>query len=95
MPKDYMLPVGYSGSRSDPRVARFRERKDPFLGLGLEAAPYEDILNANRWIVGSPDTVVRKLRDMLANPRPCPGLETSSAPRNSGVVRGSTSATAG
>ncbi len=72
VPKDYMLPVGYSGSRGDPRMARFRDRvrKDSFLGLGLETAPYEDILNANRWIVGSPDTVVRKLREVLTNLRP-------------------------
>ena len=37
MPKDYMLPVGYGGSQSDPRLAKYqgRIRKDPFLGLGL------------------------------------------------------------
>jgi len=36
VPKDYMMPVGYSGSRKDPRVARYRERirKDPFPGIG-------------------------------------------------------------
>ena len=72
VPKDYMLPVGYSGSRKDPRVARYRDRihKDPYLGLGLERAPYEEILAANRWIVGSPETVIRKTREVLSTLRP-------------------------
>ena len=72
VPKDYMMPVGYSGSRKDPRVARYRERirKDPFLGLGLERQPYEEILAANRWIVGSPETVIRKTREVLSQLRP-------------------------
>jgi alkanesulfonate monooxygenase SsuD/methylene tetrahydromethanopterin reductase-like flavin-dependent oxidoreductase (luciferase family) len=67
-----MMPVGYSGSRKDPRVARYRDRirKDPFLGLGLERAPYEEILASNRWIVGSPETVIRKTREVLSTLRP-------------------------
>ena len=72
VPKDYMMPVGYSGSTRDPRIVKYRSRvrRDSFLGLGLETAPYEDILAANRWIVGSPDTVLRKLREVLTNIRP-------------------------
>jgi alkanesulfonate monooxygenase SsuD/methylene tetrahydromethanopterin reductase-like flavin-dependent oxidoreductase (luciferase family) len=72
MPKDYMLPVGYSGNRDDPARARYqgRIRKDPFLGLGLETASYDEILASNRWIVGSPETVVRKLRETLSVIRP-------------------------
>ena len=72
VPKDYMMPVGYSGSRKDSRVARYRERirKDPFLGLDLERQPYEEILAANRWIVGSPETVIRKTREVLSQLRP-------------------------
>ena len=72
MPRDYMMPIGYSGSVKDPRVARYqgRVRKDPFLGLGLETATYDEILESNRWIVGSPETVVRKLRDVLGQLRP-------------------------
>ena len=72
MPKDYMLPVGYGGSQSDPRLAKYqgRIRKDPFLGLGLETATYDEILASNRWIVGSPETVIKKLRETLSTIRP-------------------------
>ena len=72
MPKDYMLPVGYGGNRNDPKIAKYlgRIRKDPFLGLGLETASYDQILASNRWIVGSPETVVRKLREVLSVIRP-------------------------
>jgi alkanesulfonate monooxygenase SsuD/methylene tetrahydromethanopterin reductase-like flavin-dependent oxidoreductase (luciferase family) len=67
-----MLPVGYGGSKADPKVAKYlgRIRKDPFLGLGLETASYDQILASNRWIVGSPETVVRKLREVLSVIRP-------------------------
>src|SRR2546427_5019160 len=37
---------------------------------GLDAAGYEAILAANRMIIGSPDTVIRKLREVLARVRP-------------------------
>jgi alkanesulfonate monooxygenase SsuD/methylene tetrahydromethanopterin reductase-like flavin-dependent oxidoreductase (luciferase family) len=67
-----MMPVGYTGSIKDPRVARYQGRihKDPFLGLGLETASYDQILASNRWIVGSPETVVKKLREVLSDLRP-------------------------
>ena len=38
--------------------------------LGLETASYDEILASNRWVVGSPETVVRKLRDVLGQLRP-------------------------
>ena len=38
--------------------------------MGLERAPYEEILAANRWIVGSPETVIRKTREVLSTLRP-------------------------
>ena len=60
------------GNRNDPRMAKYqgRVRKDPFLGLGLETASYDEILASNRWIVGSPETVIRKLRETLSVIRP-------------------------
>jgi len=72
VPKDYMLPVGYGGKRDDPKISKYlgRIRKDPFLGLGLETASYDQILASNRWIVGSPETVIRKLRETLSVIRP-------------------------
>ena len=70
MPQDYMFPVGYSGR--DPKYLALRERirTDPFRVGGLDAAGYEAILAANRMIIGSPDTVIRKLREVLARVRP-------------------------
>jgi alkanesulfonate monooxygenase SsuD/methylene tetrahydromethanopterin reductase-like flavin-dependent oxidoreductase (luciferase family) len=70
MPPDYMFPVGYSGR--DPKYLALRERirTDPFRVGGLDAAGYEAILEANRMIIGSPDTVIRKLREVLARVRP-------------------------
>jgi alkanesulfonate monooxygenase SsuD/methylene tetrahydromethanopterin reductase-like flavin-dependent oxidoreductase (luciferase family) len=70
MPPDYMFPVGYSGR--DPKYLALRERirTDLFRVGGLDAAGYEAILAANRMIIGSPDTVIRKLREVLARVRP-------------------------
>ena len=69
MPPDYMFPVGYSGR--DPKYLALRERirTDPFRVGGLDAAGYEAILEANRMIIGSPATVIRKLRTVLARVR--------------------------
>ena len=47
-----------------------RIRSDPFWVGGLDAAGYEAILEANRMIIGSPDTVIRKLRTVLSRVRP-------------------------
>jgi alkanesulfonate monooxygenase SsuD/methylene tetrahydromethanopterin reductase-like flavin-dependent oxidoreductase (luciferase family) len=70
MPPDYMFPVGYSGR--DPKYLALRERirSDPFRVGGLDAAGYEAILEANRMIIGSPDTVIQKLRTVLSRVRP-------------------------
>ena len=75
MPPDYMTPVGYSSR--DARYLRLRERirSDPFrLGGGgggsIDTATYEAILESNRMIIGSPGTVVRKLREVLSRVRP-------------------------
>ena len=75
MPPDYMTPVGYSSR--DARYLRLRERirSDPFrLGGGgggsIDTATYEAILESNRMIIGSPETVVRKLREVLSRVRP-------------------------
>ncbi len=72
LPRDYASPVGYGSASRDPRFLRLREqiRSDPFRVGGLDTAAYDDILASNRWIIGSPDTVVRKLREVLAQMRP-------------------------
>jgi alkanesulfonate monooxygenase SsuD/methylene tetrahydromethanopterin reductase-like flavin-dependent oxidoreductase (luciferase family) len=65
-----MFPTGY-GSR-DNRYLKMRERirSDPFRSGGVDAATYEAILDANRMVIGNPDTVVRKLREVLSDIRP-------------------------
>ena len=70
LPNDYMFPTGY-GSR-DNRYLKMRERirSDPFRSGGVDAATYEAILDANRMVIGNPDTVVRKLREVLSDIRP-------------------------
>jgi alkanesulfonate monooxygenase SsuD/methylene tetrahydromethanopterin reductase-like flavin-dependent oxidoreductase (luciferase family) len=77
LPRDYMAPVGYNiGSKAPryqaPKYQRLREkvRADPFSSVKLEPGAYEAAIDANRWIIGSPDTVVSKLRDVLALLRP-------------------------
>ncbi len=72
MPRDYMSPVGYGSASRDPRFLRLREqiRSDPFRVGGLDSAAYDDILDSKRWIIGSPDTVVSQLREVLAQMRP-------------------------
>ncbi len=71
MPRLYMAPVGYSSR--DPRYFELMKRvsQDPFRkGGGLDAAGYEEILASRRMIIGSPDTVIAQLREVLANVRP-------------------------
>ena len=72
MPRDYMSPVGYGSASRDPRFLRLREqiRSDPFRVGGLDSAAYDDILASKRWIIGSPDTVISQLREVLAQMRP-------------------------
>jgi alkanesulfonate monooxygenase SsuD/methylene tetrahydromethanopterin reductase-like flavin-dependent oxidoreductase (luciferase family) len=72
LPRDYQSPVGYSSASRDPRYMRLREqiRSDPFRVGGLDAAAYDQIIQSKRWIIGSPDTVIRNLREVLADMRP-------------------------
>ena len=72
MPRDYMSPVGYGSASRDPRFMRLREkiRSDPFRVGGIDAAAYDAILDSKRWFIGSPDTVIRDLREALSTMRP-------------------------
>ena len=75
IPRDYMQPVGYNiGMRQprfqEPRYQRLKEavRRD---GLGvINPANYDASIDGNRWIIGDPDTVVSKLREVCAQLRP-------------------------
>ena len=77
LPRDYMAPVGYNASLrhprfQEPRFLRLKERvrSDPFSQVRLTPEAYDAAIDANRWIIGSPDTVVHKLREVLAEIRP-------------------------
>jgi alkanesulfonate monooxygenase SsuD/methylene tetrahydromethanopterin reductase-like flavin-dependent oxidoreductase (luciferase family) len=72
LPRDYQSPVGYASASRDPRYLRLREqiRSDPFRVGGLDTAAYDAILDSNRWIIGSPDTVINTLREVLSVMRP-------------------------
>ena len=72
LPRDYASPVGYGSRSDDPRFLRLREqiRSDPFRVGGLDSAHYDEILDSKRWIIGSPETVVSQLREVLSYMRP-------------------------
>ena len=72
LPRDYQSPVGYASASQDPRYLRIREqiRSDPFRVGGLDTAAYDQILDSKRWIIGSPETVIRQLREVLSIMRP-------------------------
>ena len=72
LPRDYQSPVGYASASQDPRYLRIREqiRSDPFRVGGLDTAAYDQILGSHRWIIGSPETVIRQLREVLSVMRP-------------------------
>ncbi len=72
LPRDYQSPVGYASASQDPRYLRIREqiRSDPFRVGGLDTAAYDSILDSHRWIIGSPETVIKQLREVLSVMRP-------------------------
>ncbi len=72
LPRDYASPVGYGSRSDDPRFLRLREqiRSDPFRVGGLDSAHYDEILDSKRWIIGSPETVVSQLREVMSYMRP-------------------------
>jgi alkanesulfonate monooxygenase SsuD/methylene tetrahydromethanopterin reductase-like flavin-dependent oxidoreductase (luciferase family) len=70
LPPDYMSPPGYNSRDARFRKLSERIRRDPLRGGGVDTATYEAILQANRIIAGSPDTVIEKLRTVLSAVRP-------------------------
>ena len=71
-PRGYQSPVGYASTSTDPRYFRIREqiRSDPFRVGGLDTAAYDQIIDSKRWIIGSPKTVIKDLREVLPARRP-------------------------
>ena len=79
IPQEHMAPPGYNRVRpaasgaTDPRAARVQAARsvDPFLGGGpISDAGYQELIDTNRLVIGSPDTVIRKVREVLSRLRP-------------------------
>ena len=69
MPMDYMNPPGYSSIEGRRRLANINLRPDRLVG-GVDSAGYDRVVQLNRIVVGSPDTVIKKLREVLSVVRP-------------------------
>ena len=69
MPMEYMNPPGYSSIEARRRLANINLRPDRLVG-GVDNAGYDRVVQLNRIVVGSPDTVIKKLREVLSVVRP-------------------------
>ena len=69
MPPDFMSPPGYNSLEAGERLSSIKTRPDRLIG-GVDAAGYERLIELNRMVIGSPETVVRNLREVLAAVRP-------------------------
>ena len=73
LPGDFMAPPGYNSREGAKHIVdqyrRYSLRPDPLYG-GVDSAGWEKVVESNRVIVGNPDTVVKKLREVLSVVRP-------------------------
>jgi len=72
LPGDFMTPPGYNSREATKKLLeqyRHALRPDPLYG-GVDAAGWEKVVESNRVIVGSPDTVIKKVRQVLSALRP-------------------------
>jgi alkanesulfonate monooxygenase SsuD/methylene tetrahydromethanopterin reductase-like flavin-dependent oxidoreductase (luciferase family) len=72
LPGDFMAPPGYNSREATKKLLeqyRHSLRPDPLYG-GVDAAGWEKVVESNRVIVGSPDTVIKKVRQVLSALRP-------------------------
>ena len=78
IPREYMFPPGYNRvqrASSNPAHQRVAEaqatrRSDPFFGGPISDEVFQQMVDDNRFIIGSPDTVIRKVRELLSKVRP-------------------------
>jgi len=72
MPGDFMAPAGYNSREGSKRIlAQYQHslRPDALYG-GVDAAGWDAVVASNRVVVGSPKTVIRKIREGLEVLRP-------------------------
>ncbi len=73
MPADFMAPPGYNlrGQLPPDVIELYKKplKHDPLYG-GVDAADWESVVASNRVVVGSPKTVIKKIREGLELLRP-------------------------
>jgi len=77
MPREYSFPPGYNRTTrdiwaDDEREAQVRATRanDPFRTGPVDDETYQSMIDDNRMVIGSPDTVIRKVREVLEMVRP-------------------------
>ena len=76
LPKEYLLPTGYNQMRPVSAGPAGAPRKlpsnatDKFFTGAMNEDDYLEMIDTNRLIIGSPDTVIRKIREVLTTVRP-------------------------
>jgi alkanesulfonate monooxygenase SsuD/methylene tetrahydromethanopterin reductase-like flavin-dependent oxidoreductase (luciferase family) len=72
LPGDFMAPPGYNSREATKKLLeqyRHSLRPDPLYG-GVDAAGWDKVVESNRVIIGNPDTVIKKVRQVLTALRP-------------------------
>jgi alkanesulfonate monooxygenase SsuD/methylene tetrahydromethanopterin reductase-like flavin-dependent oxidoreductase (luciferase family) len=72
LPGDFMAPPGYNSREGVKRLLeqyKHSLKPDPLYG-GVDGAGWEKVVETNRVIIGSPKTVIKKVRQMLGTVRP-------------------------
>jgi alkanesulfonate monooxygenase SsuD/methylene tetrahydromethanopterin reductase-like flavin-dependent oxidoreductase (luciferase family) len=72
MPGDFMAPAGYNSRVASKRILeqyKHSVRPDALYG-GVDAAGWDKVVETNRVVVGSPKTVIKKIRQGLEVLRP-------------------------
>ncbi|MFQ6026897.1 MAG: LLM class flavin-dependent oxidoreductase, partial [Dehalococcoidia bacterium] len=77
MPRQYQFPPGYNSAvrpeiENDERAAQVRQARlaDPFRTGPVTDEMFQAMIGDNRFVIGSPDTVIRKIREVLTTVRP-------------------------
>ena len=72
MPGDFMAPAGYNSREGSKRILeqyKHSLRPDALYG-GVDSAGWDAVVQSNRVVVGSPKTVIKKIRQGLEILRP-------------------------
>ena len=78
LPREYNFPPGYNSTSStsegfvDARTVTVRAARaaDPLRTGPVSDEAYQAMIDSNRLVIGSPDTVIRKIREVLTEVRP-------------------------